>query len=121
MPAPKGNINALKHGLYAKQFNHDQISGLKKMQWDDHRHEVYGLRVIGAQIFKLLQIALSRSIVDVDEVIKYTNAYALCTTSTGGAARLHANLNGMEAPFGDALSLALGDVPFDLVEKYNGT
>jgi len=121
MPAPKGNTNSLKHGLYAKQFNEDQRAGLKRMQWDDYRHEIFVSRVAGAGVFKKLQSILSSPEVDLDQLVKAVNLLAVAFIAAGTSARTHANLNDSEEAFGDALSLALGDVPFDLVEKYNGT
>ena len=112
MPAPKGNTNALKHGLYAKQFNEDQRSGLKKMAWDDFRHEEFAARVVASDVFRLLQNALSMPVCDVDQVSKLAQAFVAAITATGTSARTHANLNGKDEPLGDALSEALGNVPF---------
>ena len=35
MGAPKGNTNALKHGLYAKRYSPEETAGLRKMQPED--------------------------------------------------------------------------------------
>jgi hypothetical protein len=113
MPAPKGNTNALRHGLYARHFNEDQRTGLRRMAWDDFRHEEFAHRAVGAAIFKLLNALLSRGEVDVDQVSKLCNALMLNTSATNTSARTHAILNGQDEQIGDALSQALEDVPFD--------
>jgi hypothetical protein len=115
--APKSNTNALKHGLYAKQFNDDQRLGLKRMAWDDFRHEEFAHRVIGVQIFMLLNEKLAVQHPDIDQVVKLSNSFAICTTTTGTHARTHAHLNGMDEQQGDALSEALSDVPFFLDDR----
>jgi hypothetical protein len=112
MPAPKGNTNALKHGLYAKQFNDDERAGLKKMHLDDHRHEVNALRTVGAELYRLFKIQLSLPVVDVSKAVALSNAIEMVAVATGTSARTHNLLNGTDEPVGDALSEALGNVPF---------
>jgi hypothetical protein len=108
--APKGNTNALKHGLYARFFTDNQRAGLRRMHWADHRHEVNAMRAHGADIYKLLQDLLSRQL-NVDQFVKLSNSLATAVTATGTAARTHAGLNGEDVQLGDALSEALDDVP----------
>ena len=115
--APKGNTNALKHGLYARHFNEAQRSGLKRMEWDDFRHEEFLQRVIAEGIFRLLNDLLAGRTPDIDQVVKLANSLARCTVAAGTHARTHANLNGVDEPLGDALSEALEDVPFFLDDR----
>ncbi len=109
----KGNTNALKHGLYAKQFNENQRQGLRRMKWDDFRHEEFLHRAIGEGIFKILQALLAKKTPDIDQVVKMVNALSINTTTTSTSARTHAMLNGRDEELGDALSEALDNVPFD--------
>jgi len=115
MAAPKGNTNALKHGLYAKQFNERQRSSLKRMAWDDFRHEEFAHRTVGERIFGLLQELLAQENPDLEAVGKLMNALASNTASINVSARTHAILNGKDEQIQDALSEALGNVPFDEV------
>ena len=119
MPAPKGNTNALKHGLYAKLFNENQRLGLKKMAWDDFRHEEFVHRSIGAGIFKLLQVLLAEKPPDIDQVVKLANSLSNNTASISTSARTHALLNRHDNEIADALSEALDNVPFDICEQNN--
>lgn len=112
----RGNTNALKHGLYAKQFNETQQTGLKKMAWDDQRHEINVARVAGSEVYKELQKVLSTYPIDLDQVVSLTYALMAAILATGTAARTHSLLNGVDEAVGDALSEALGNVPFDLVD-----
>ena len=43
--APRGNTNALKHGLYAKKFREEDVARLKKMSPADYKDEIAMLRV----------------------------------------------------------------------------
>src|SRR5512137_2710286 len=115
--APKGNTNALKHGLYARHFNEAQRSGLKRMEWNDFRHEEFLHRVIAEGFFKLLNELLSGVTPDINLIVKLANSLARCTVAAGTHARTHANLNGLDDPLGDALSEALEDVPFFLDDR----
>jgi hypothetical protein len=114
VPGSKGNTNALKHGLYAKQFNETQRLGLKRMDWDDFKHEEFAHRAIGAGIFRLLQVLLAQETPDIEQVIRLANALSNNTISTCTSARTHVLLNGQDDSLGDALSEALDNVPFDL-------
>ena len=117
MGAPKGNTNALKHGLYAKQFNESQRLGLRKMAWDDFRHEEFAHRAVGACIFRLLQVLLAEETPDIDQVVKLANSLARNTESTGTSARTHALFNRPDTVIEDALSEALDNIPFDICES----
>lgn len=108
--APRGNTNALKHGLYAKHFNDEQRGGLKKMAWDDQTHEINLHRTIGEAIYELFLNQLSLPAPDIDKITKLANSLYLNTSSISTSAKTHAILNGEEA-LGDALSEALDMVP----------
>jgi len=116
MGAPKGNTNALKHGLYARQFNEDQRLGLRKMAWDDFRHEEFAHRSVGAGIFRLLQALLAQEMPDIEQVIKLADCLSRITISTGTAARTYSILSGEDKQMEDALEQALDNVPFDICE-----
>ncbi len=55
MPAPRGNRNALKHGLYAKHFNPDLTPELKRMPADSVLMELYALRMVASQALDHLE------------------------------------------------------------------
>jgi uncharacterized protein YjcR len=44
--APKGNTNALKHGLYAKQYSPEEQKELRRMSFDDLQHEINAMRKV---------------------------------------------------------------------------
>jgi hypothetical protein len=114
MPAPKSNTNALKHGLYAKQFNEDQRKGLRRMAWDDQRHEEFAARVHGSEILRLIIIELSAPVIDIDKIVKLSSSLNNALIASGTSARTHAGLNGEDPNINDALSEALGNFhPFE--------
>ena len=43
--APPGNLNALKHGFYARQFKKAELTGLEKCDFDGLNDEIAILRV----------------------------------------------------------------------------
>ena len=51
--APRGNCNALKHGLYAKHYTAEQKEELRKMEHGDLRHEINAARMIVSDIIKM--------------------------------------------------------------------
>ena len=59
---------------------------------------------------------LTKPEVDVNKLVSLSQAFAILTTAAGTSALRHANLNGKNETEGDALSQALGDVPFDLMD-----
>ncbi len=111
--AKTGNTNALKHGLYAKQFNEDQRKGLKRMDWNDFRHEELAHRCAGARIFALLQAALAKEPPDIDQIVQLVFALSKNTITTSTSVRTHAILNGQDEQLEDAFSEALDNVRFE--------
>jgi len=116
MTAPKGNTNPLKHGLYAQQFTENQRLGLRKMAWDDFRHEEFLHRSIGAELFKLLRALLAEEQPDLDLAIKLAGFLAKNTLTTVVSARTHALLNPPDDAEIDPLEEALDIEPFDIPE-----
>jgi hypothetical protein len=66
--APKGNTNALKHGLYAKHFTPAEREHLGKMSPMDSIHEVHLLRLTLEKVLSMIE-----SCEDEDRLIKLYN------------------------------------------------
>lgn len=113
MPGSKGNTNALKHGLYAKQFRDDQRASLRKMAWDDHRHELNMFRTVAADVYRLLRSSLDSSSPNLDRLSTLVTDLSIAAARVDASARTHGLLNGTIESYTDALELALEMVPFD--------
>jgi len=74
--APPGNLNALKHGLYAKHFTPEMLPELKNMPPDDYRMELAASR---ATLAKALDIFFN--CIDEDRQIKLFNACVVALKS----------------------------------------
>jgi uncharacterized protein YjcR len=126
MGAPKGNRNALKHGLYAKHFTPEERAGLQKMKPEDSTHEMYVLQVIINDLFE--QHILEREHVkklreqgrqvDLEALTRLDNSLALAITALNGTKRTHALFKGTDATSNDAYDEALNSLAIFKQEPY---
>jgi len=126
MGAPKGNANALKHGLYAKHFSPEEQAGLRRMALEDYRHEIHMMRVtvnnifdIHIRIHKMLDEALkSNQPINVEALAQITNSLSLAMTALNTTARTHALFSGAEPALNDDFEDALNSLKIFLDDKY---
>ncbi|MGA2488639.1 MAG: hypothetical protein ABSF99_00420 [Anaerolineales bacterium] len=126
MAAPKGNTNALKHGLYAKHFSPTEQAGLRSMSPEDYRHEINMLRVAVKNMFQIhsdLKKIVERMLAceqpaDVDGLAKITNSLALAVTALNTTARTYALFNGTDTSLNDSIEEAMDSLPVFLDDKY---
>jgi hypothetical protein len=79
MPAPRRNTNALKHGLYARYFNHDARRDMKKMPEDDLTFEIAACRhVLGLIVQNFDASTVESRTKDSASFAAVTNALANC-------------------------------------------
>lgn len=119
MAAPRGNTNALRHGLYARSYTKEQISDLGKMPFNDIRQEIAALRVVISKALLVLDAAEPATAINADGAEKPSGAderiaYAKLLASTTTAitqlaqlARTQAILSGDDSPLNRALDDAL--------------
>jgi hypothetical protein len=126
MGAPKGNTNALKHGLYAKHFSPDEKAGLRGMSSDDYRHEINLMRVSVERLFGI-QTQLNEMIADflsvgqpcdVEAMAKISNSLSIAVTALNTAACTHALFNGADHNVNDAFDEALNSLSVIIDDKY---
>jgi hypothetical protein len=103
MPAKPGNQNALKHGLYAKRFTHDEKLLLRRMPDDDLRQEIALLRVVTDRILGHLDHPGD----DMDKFSKLVGSLTAAVTALNTTVRTHALLTGDYTPLNDADEEAL--------------
>ena len=96
-PRP-GNLNALKHGLYAKRFTKEERKSLGQMPDNDLRQEIALLRVVADRILK----SFAEIENDADAQAKTASALTAAITALNTTVRTHALLTGQYSPLTDA-------------------
>ena len=126
MGAPKGNTNALKHGLYAKHFSPEEQERLRRMSPEDYRHEILMMRVAANNVFEI-QVYLHKMVeeamrtnqpINVEALAQTTNSLALAVTALNTTARTHALFNGTDTTLNDDHDEALNSLPVFLDDQY---
>ena len=91
MGAPRANLNALKHGLYARHFTDMERNGLRRMSPEDFELELATLRVIAGRIFDRMNAEPSPIN---EEMSKLANSFCKVVSRIVSLARLNGMLNG---------------------------
>jgi hypothetical protein len=126
MGAPKGNRNALKHGLYAKHYTAEELARLRKMKPDNYEPELGMIRMAVNNVFeihnyikKMMAEAMrNNQPVDVEALAKITNSLSLALTALNTTARTQALFSGTDTSFNDDFDMALNSLPVFLDDKY---
>src|SRR5512135_1713917 len=93
--APLGNLNALKHGFYARQFKKADLAGLENCDFEGLKDEIAMLRIY---IRRLIQQGSESS--DLYETAGILRILCLATTSLTRLIRTqHLLVSGTEDPF----------------------
>jgi hypothetical protein len=118
--APKGNANALKHGLYAKHFKPEEKVELRQMAWNDLLYEILGSRSMAEKAMELANREMAVPAPDVAKVVALINTWTSAVTSISLAAARYGVLTGENANLNDSLAEALAGLPLhepDPVDK----
>jgi hypothetical protein len=126
MGAPKGNTNALKHGLYAKRFSPEEIAALRRMSPQDLGHEFIMVRVAVKNTFEIQQRIhamldkMSGPVPpeELEALAKITNSLAQVLTALNTTAKTYALFSGTDKSLNDPLDEALSSLPIFLDDKY---
>ena len=126
MGAPKGNRNALKHGLYAKHYTAEELERLRKMKPDNYEPELGMIRSVVNNVFEihvyirtLMQEAVRNGQpVEVQALAQITNSLSLALTALNTTARTQALFSGTDTSFNDDFDMALNSLPVFLDDTY---
>jgi hypothetical protein len=126
MAAPKGNTNALKHGLYSHRFSPQEQEWLRRMAPDDLRPELGMVRTVVKNMFELhvylqnmlAEAARNHQPVDVEALTRVTNSLALAIAALNNTARTQALFTGTDKTLTDPLDEALNSLPVFLDDTY---
>ena len=126
MGAPKGNRNALKHGLYAKHYTAEELERLRKMKPDNYEPELGMIRTVVNNIFEIhnyIKKMMAEAMrtgqpVEVEALAKITNSLSLALTALNTTARTQALFSGTDTSFNDDFEEALNSLPVFLDDRY---
>ena len=126
MGAPKGNTNALKHGLYAKHFTKEEQRWLRRMAKDDYSPEIDMMRKVVKSVFVsevrihavLDSMPSSNDPKDYEALARITNSLAQAVTALNTTARTQALFSGTDESLNDPLDEALDGMAIFLDDKY---
>lgn len=109
--AQPGNLNALKHGFYAKHFRSDELEGLADATIQNLNGEIGMTRVAARRVLALLD-----ETEDAKERIALLNAITMAATRVASLLKAKKYLTGNGDEMGAALKEALRDVALEAAE-----
>jgi hypothetical protein len=110
--APKGNLNALKHGFYSRLFRADESNDLADNGCDSLEHEITLLRVM---IRRTMQLA--DGIDDLKEATRVLNALGAAAGRLANLLRTQKSLKPSRTQVADEISIAIQQVNQELRRK----
>jgi hypothetical protein len=109
--APRGNSNALKHGLYAKHFKPEEKAELRRMAWNNLLFEILGTRSMAEKAMDLANREMAMPSPDVARVATLISAWTSAIITITLAAVRYGVLTGENASLNDSLAEALAGLP----------
>lgn len=110
--APKGNLNALKHGFYSRLFHASEAGDLSPDQLTSLENEIKLVRVMIRRTMELAD-----GINDLGEATRVLDALGAASTRLSKLLRVHKDLNLSDSPLLDELSIAIQEVNAELRSK----
>jgi hypothetical protein len=119
MGAPRGNANALKHGLYAKHYDPKDRYGIRDISPDDLCQEIHMMRVVVRNLYdqhermlkRLERVSEDRRLEELEAFTRLTNSFSLAVAALNTTTRSYAILHGRDAALNDAFEQALAALP----------
>lgn len=109
--APKGNLNALKHGFYSRLFREIDVNNLPENA-STLEHEITLLRVM---IRRTMQLA--DGIDDLREATRVLDALGAAAARLANLLRAQKSLNASHSQVADEISVAIQEVNAELRRK----
>jgi hypothetical protein len=110
--APKGNLNALKHGFYSRLFRSIESSELEQEKSANLENEITLLRVMIRRTMELAD-----GIDDLKEATRVLDALGAAAARLAGLLRTQRSLKAPESGVADEISLAIQQVNQELRHK----
>ena len=109
--APKGNLNALKHGFYSRLFHNSEVSELPD-ETTSLEHEITLLRVMIRRT-----MLLADGIDDLKEATRVLDALGAAAARLANLLRLQKSLTENRSQVADEISIAIQQVNAELRSK----
>jgi hypothetical protein len=110
--APKGNLNALKHGFYSRLFRPGEIGDLSPDHGTSLEHEITLLRVMIRRTMELAE-----GINDLRDATRVLDALGAAAGRLSTLIRVQRSLNQGQAGLADEISIAIQQVNAELRSK----
>jgi hypothetical protein len=110
--APKGNLNALKHGFYSRLFRPAEIGDLSADPGTSLEHEITLLRVMIRRTMELAE-----GINDLRDATQVLDALGAAAGRLSTLIRVQSNLNQGHDALADEISIAIQQVNAELRSK----
>lgn len=110
--APKGNLNALKHGFYSRLFHASETDDLSPDRLTSLENEIKLLRVMIRRTMELAD-----GIDDLREATRVLDALGSASARLSALLRVHNALNKTDSSLLDELSIAIQEVNAELRSK----
>jgi len=110
--APKGNLNALKHGFYSRLFHNHEISDLPSEQIGNLENEITLLRVMIRRTMELAE-----GIDNLQQATRALDALGAAASRLANLLRAEKALLPPNSQVGDEISLAIQQVNAELRNK----
>ena len=107
--APKGNLNALKHGFYSRLFHASESSELSAAPCDSLEYEITLLRVMIRRTMELAD-----GIDDLREATRVLDALGAAAGRLATLLRAQKSLSESQSPLADEISVAIQQVNAEL-------
>jgi hypothetical protein len=111
--APKGNLNALKHGFYSRLFRSDEAADLVDDTSASLEHEITLLRVMIRRTMELAD-----GIDDLREATRVLDALGAAAGRLSNLLRTQKSLNQGHSLWADEISIAIQQVNSELRKKH---
>ena len=110
--APKGNLNALKHGFYSRLFHNVEIGDLANDPSTNLEHEITLLRVMIRRTMELAD-----GIDDLHDATRVLDALGAAAARLSNLIRMQKTLNQGQPGLADEISIAIQRVNAELRSK----
>ncbi len=110
--APKGNLNALKHGFYSRLFHASETGDLSDVEPADLEHEIKLLRVMIRRTMELAD-----GIDDLREATRVLDALGAAASRLSALLKAQKALRSSSSTLADEISVAIQQVNAELRSK----
>ncbi len=118
MGAPKGNRNALKHGLYARHLTPEAIDTLRRISPTDFQQEISIMRVLIKDLFEIHHRLYSQKKPDIEAFRMVSNSISLAVSTLHSAVKTFSLIQGQNCSQDNSILEAIRKLPIFFQDDY---